>query len=44
MKRTDLAIQKFQENGMDLIEGGVVFEHVRVCQIEPGVAETCEVK
>jgi hypothetical protein len=29
---------------MDLIEGDVIFEHVRVCQIEPGVADTCEVK
>ena len=29
---------------MDLIEDDVIFEHVRVCQIEPGVAETCEVK
>jgi len=39
-----VAIQRYQENGMDLIEGDVIFEHVRVCQIEPGVADTCEVK
>ena len=43
-KAVYVAIQRCQENGMDPIEAGVVFEHVRVCQIEPGVTETCEVK
>ena len=37
------AIMKYLETGVDLIENGVVFEHVRVCQIEPGVADTCNV-
>jgi hypothetical protein len=38
-----VAIMKSLETGLDLIENGVVFEHVRVCQIEPGVVETCNV-
>lgn len=27
------------ESGVDLIENGVVFEHGRVCRIEPGLVE-----
>lgn len=38
------AILRNRESGVDLIENEVVFEHVRVCQIEPGLVEDCEVK
>jgi hypothetical protein len=31
-------------NGIDLIENGVVFEHVRLCQIEKGVVDDCAVR
>jgi hypothetical protein len=38
------AIRRNLESGVDLIENGMLFEHVRVCQIEPGLVEDCEVK
>jgi hypothetical protein len=31
------AILNRRENGIDLIEDGVVFEHLRLCQMENGV-------
>jgi hypothetical protein len=43
-KAAYFAILKNRESGVDLIENGIVFEHVRVCQIEPGFVEECEVK
>ena len=43
-KAVYFAIQKTREFGLDLIESGFVFEHVRVCQIEPGLVEECEIK
>jgi hypothetical protein len=32
------------QNGIDLIENGVVFEHVRLCQAETGVVDACAVR
>ena len=32
------------EQGLNLVENGIIFEAVRVCQLEPGVVDTCEVK
>jgi len=37
------AILNRQEQGIDVIENGVVYEHVRLCQVEPGVADSCSV-
>jgi len=38
------AILRHLESGVDLIENNVVFEHVRVCRMEPGVVDTCDVQ
>jgi hypothetical protein len=38
------AIRRNRESGVDLIENGIVFEVVRICQIEPGLVEDCDVK
>jgi hypothetical protein len=38
------AILGRQQNGVDLIENGVVFEHVRLCQAETGVVDACAVR
>ena len=38
------AILNRQEYGVDVIENGVVYEHVRLCQLEPGVADSCSVR
>jgi hypothetical protein len=38
------AILGRRENGIDLIEDGVVFEHVRLCQMENGVVGGCAVR
>jgi len=32
------------EQGLDLVENGIIFEAVRMCQLEPGVVDTCEAK
>jgi hypothetical protein len=38
------AILKNLESGVDLIENGFVFEHLRVCRIQPGIADGCEIR
>lgn len=38
------AIYTMMSSGLDLVENGIIFEAVRVCQLEPGVVDTCEVK
>lgn len=38
------AIYTMMEQGLNLVENGIIFEAVRVCQLEPGVVDTCEVK
>jgi hypothetical protein len=38
------AILNRGEHGIDVIENGVLFEHVRLCQIEKGVVDACAVR
>ena len=38
------AILRNLESGVDLIENGFVFEHVRVCRIRSGIADGCEIR
>jgi hypothetical protein len=38
------AILNRGEHGIALIENGVLFEHVRLCQIEKGVVDACAVR